>query len=170
MPIALTFCKPCYEQAMRRLLALLAIVSWIAGPVAAQTDVDARVFVNQLYGAYHDGGPDYLGRQAGAVFSPYLLRLIRRDRARTPPGDAPDLDGDPICDCQDFAGLKLLAVKIEGSADGNAIAAVRFRMGTEQRKVVLLLTRINRHWLISDIQSADMPSLLDHLRKHAGGR
>jgi hypothetical protein len=81
----------------------LAVLASTSG-ASAQTPADGRAFVTGLYGAYNGGEPDYLGRQAGAVFSPRLLSLVRKDQAATPEGEVGALDWDPICDCQDSTG------------------------------------------------------------------
>jgi hypothetical protein len=141
--------------------ALLAAAS----AAAAQDAASADAFVHGLYAAYHGAGPDYLGRQAGAVFAPSLLRLIRRDAAKTPAGDAPNLDGDPICDCQDAGGLKLTDVKVEGGASGQATATVRFRISGSRRTVRLDLAAVQGHWRVSDVHTAETPSLVSYLTR-----
>lgn len=141
--------------------ALTAIVS----QAHAQDTASADTFVRSLYAAYHGAGPDYLGRQAGAVFAPPLLRLIRRDAGQTPAGDAPNLDGDPICDCQDSGGLKLIDVKIEGGAAGHATATARFRIAADRRTVRLDLAAVQGHWRVSDVHTAETPSLVSFLTR-----
>ena len=144
----------------------------LAWPFAAsaQNLAQAQDFVAGLYAAYHGDGPDYLGRQAKTVFSPRLLALIRRDVARTRKGDAPSLDGDPICDCQDFEGLKLTDLKVAGAGPDHAVAAVRFRSAGETRTLRLDLVAVGGAWRVDDVHSADTPSLAAFLRRHSGGR
>ena len=154
---------------MRRHLRRRGPAGVAASAAAAQDAASADAFVRHLYAAYHGAGPDYLGRQAGAVFAPPLLRLIRRDAAETPAGDAPNLDGDPICDCQDAGGLKLTEVKVEGGADGHATATVRFRIAADRRTVRLDLAAVQGHWRVSDVHTAETPSLAAFLRRHSGG-
>jgi len=151
---------------MRPLTCAIAGVLWMAASAAAAQDAaSADAFVRGLYAAYHGAGPDYLGRQAGAVFAPPLLRLIRRDAAQTAPGDAPDLDGDPICDCQDSGGLTLTDVKVEGGADGHATATVRLRIAKDRRTVRLDLAAVQGHWRVSDVHTAETPSLVSYLTR-----
>src|SRR5690348_3240436 len=81
----------------------VALALGASGPAHADADAaSARVFVEQLYKAYDGRGPDYLGRQRDRVFSPRMIALLERDAQLTPKGDVGALDGDPICDCQDF--------------------------------------------------------------------
>ncbi|THD61828.1 hypothetical protein [Phenylobacterium sp.] len=137
----------------------------VANGALAQGAASADAFVRGLYAAYHGAGPDYLGRQAASVFAPPLLRLIRRDIALTPAGDVPDLDGDPICDCQDSGGLKLIDIKVEGVEGGHATATARFRIAADRRIVKLDLAAVQGHWRVSDIRTAETPSLVAYLTR-----
>jgi hypothetical protein len=150
---------------MRTLSCWMSVAALMAtaSQAPAQDAASANAFVRSLYAAYHGDGPDYLGRQAGAVFAPSLLRLIRRDAAQTPAGDAPNLDGDPICDCQDFGGLKLTDVKVEGGQGGHATATARLRISADRRTVKLDLIAVQGHWRVSDVHTAETPSLVSFL-------
>jgi hypothetical protein len=151
---------------MRTLAGWISAAALVAvGGAHAQDAASADAFVRGLYAAYHGAGPDYLGRQAGTVFAPPLLRLIRRDAAATPAGDAPDLDGDPICDCQDSGGLMLVDVKIKGGAGGRAVATASFRIAADRRAVKLDLAAVQGHWRVSDIHTAETPSLVAYLTR-----
>ena len=99
---------------MTALRALAILVALSASPAAAQDLGGAKAFVTGLYTAYaRHPGPDYLGRQARQVFSPALLELMRRDAARTPKGDVGTLDGDPICNCQDYEITSVEVARID---------------------------------------------------------
>jgi hypothetical protein len=144
----------------------------LLAPVAhAQDLASARAFVHALYGAYEHpatlDGPDVLGKSAPRIFSPSLLQLIRYDQAHTPRGDAPDLDGDPICDCQDFDGLRLSALTVtsSGPTTASAHASLKFTGANAPVHVILLLVYTPRGWRIDDTSTADMPSLRKFLRK-----
>jgi hypothetical protein len=144
---------------MKRLLLALALAGW---PLFAhsQSLADAETFTRKLYSAYaNNGEPDYLGPQAGRVFSPRLLGLIRRDERLTPKGDVPELDGDPICDCQDPGGMNGLHVEVSGAGPGRATAKVRFRLDTEPRALTLDLVSVGGRWRVDDVHSQDTPSL-----------
>ncbi len=150
-----------------RIAAILLLV-----PVAhAQNLASARKFVQGLYAAYEYpatlDGPDVLGKSAPRIFSPSLLQLIRHDQAHTPRGDAPDLDGDPICDCQDFDGLRLgaLTVASSGPMSVSAHASLKFTGANAPVLVTLALVYTAHGWRIDDISTADMPSLRKVLKK-----
>jgi hypothetical protein len=130
---------------------------------SSQDMPQAKLFVVKLYAAYHGGHPDYLGRQADAVFTPSLLALIRRDRANTPAGDAPTLDGDPICDCQDYE-ISNVSVNVAGTRPGRAQAKIRFQNAREWRAVTLDLVATHGRWRVGDIHTPEMPSLVALLK------
>jgi hypothetical protein len=146
-------------------LVLIASPAWAAMPDLAS----ARSFVERVYAAYHGAGPDYLGRQAKAVFSPRILALLRRDAALTPKGDVGALDGDPICDCQDFA-ITDVRVDVQAAGAGRATATVRFRNFRDPFTTRLDLVTVGGEWRIDNIHSKSTPDLARYLERHAGGR
>jgi hypothetical protein len=129
----------------------------------------ARAFVEKLYSAYHGDGPDYLGRLRGRVFSPRIVALLRRDEHLTPKGDVGALDGDPICDCQDF-DISRVEVKLGQIREGRAVAEVRFLNLKEWQTARLDLVALGGGWRIDNIHTASTPDLAAYLQKHAGGR
>lgn len=65
-------------------------------------DSTALEFVSNVYRNYATGDRfSALGRDADTLFSPELLALIRED-SKQAQGEVGYLDGDPLCDCQDF--------------------------------------------------------------------
>ncbi len=149
----------------RQVLAAIALglaLSPLAA--AAQSLPDAEAFVRRLYRAYeHNGSPDYLGRQMRQVFSPRLIELIRRDQRLTPKGDAPELDGDPICGCQDSAGLRDVRVSVADAGPGRAQARVRYRFDDGPSEKTVDLVTVQGRWRVDDVHSRDMPSLVRFL-------
>ena len=140
-------------------LALIAPV-----PVHAQSQAAAHAFVLGLYQAYeHDPSPDYLGAKAARVFSPDLLVLIRRDAARTPAGDVPSLEGDPICDCQDEEITKV-EVAIAETGKGHAQATARLLDIGKWRVLKLDLVAVRGSWRVSDVHTDATPSLVAFLK------
>ena len=149
---------------------LVAAMVLLAAPTlaVAQDGASARAFVERLYRAYHGDGPDYLGHRAKAVFTPRLIALIRRDAALAH-GEVGALDGDPICDCQDFE-ITSVRAEIRLAGPGRAVAVVRFRNFKDPQTVTLDLVDAGHGWRIDNIHSKSTPDLADYLRKHAGGR
>ena len=171
---ALTFRKPysgasglsgTLEAALSACRYILATLLLLSPAIArAQDAADAAAFVRGLYGAYHGKGPDYLGRQAASTFSPALLGLIRQAAAQSPADEVGALDGDPICDCQDF-GISRLTVTIAKAERDRAQATARFRNLGEARTVRLDLLAVSGHWRVDDIHTADTPSYVAYLRQ-----
>jgi len=127
-------------------------------PAAAQDLGQAHAFVADLYAGYgRKPGPDYTGRQAPTVFSPRLLKLIRRDAARAK-GEVGALDGDPICDCQDQE-ITQVDVAVEAAGPDKATARVSFRNFGEAQSVRLDLLWAHGHWRVDDTHSESTPSL-----------
>lgn len=132
---------------------------------AAQDLPAARAFVAHLYRAYARGEPDYLDREAGRVFAPRLLALIRRDRATTPAGEVGVLDGDPVCDCQDADGLKVGHVAVTALGPGHARADITVRFPDGPRVISLDLAASHNAWRIADIHTHETPSLVRLLER-----
>lgn len=154
---------------MRASLLLAACAALLAAPPAlAQDAASAKAFVAGLYGAYHGQGPDVFGKLAKQVFSPRLLGLIRRDE-RLAHGEVGALDGDPICNCQDFE-IKDVRVEAALSGPGRAQATARFRNFGKPQTVRLDLVAADGGWRIDNIHEEGTPDLADYLSKHAGGR
>jgi len=140
----------------------LALLCW---PTAAQCQslADANHFITKLYQAYGHSEPDYLGPQRKRIFSPRLLGLIQRDQDLTAPGDVGYLDGDPICDCQDPAGLSKVRVRLAAAGPGRSRAVIHFRLSDDRRALTLDLVAVRGQWRVDDVHSQDTPSLADAL-------
>jgi hypothetical protein len=141
-------------------------------PAAAQTaDLKAaQTMVERTYRAYCKGCRVDLDRHAGRLLSPRLMALVERDRRLTPKGDVGALDGDPICDCQDYAITDVRVAVKAGPAADRATAAVSFRNFGEPQTIRLDLVAVAGGWRIDNVHSKGAPDLADYLQKHAGGR
>lgn len=137
------------------LLPLLAA----ALPAGAQTTGEARRFVTGLYDAYAHSQPDYAGREARQVFSPRLLGLMRRD-ARNAHGEVGALDGDPICDCQDPAGLQPTWLGIDSQGPGRVSVRVELKFPDGREVITLDLVSVRGEWRVDDVHSPSTPSLV----------
>src|SRR4051812_10365781 len=107
--------------------AAMACAALLATAAGAAEPAGARSFLTGLYSHYphRQRKPvfDAAGRSAPQVFDPPLVTLIRDSERLTPEGDAPPLDGDPICDCQDSDGMKARIGPIR--ATGRSAASAR---------------------------------------------
>ena len=143
---------------------LVAALLAMTAQAQAQSLPDAQSFVTGLYSAYQrQPGPDYLGKQIGEVFAPDLMVLIRREAASVPKGEVGALDGDPICDCQDWQ-ISKVEVTVSAPKPGAAAAEVRFQNAGEPRQVRLDLVAVQRRWRVADVHTPDTPSLAKLLR------
>jgi hypothetical protein len=147
-------------------LALMAS----ATSAGAQTVADARAFVKGLYRGYannHD--VDYLGAGIHRVFSPRLIALIRRDE-KAAHGEVGWLDGDPICDCQDPDGIRLVDLDVDTTGPGRAIARAHVRFADQKAETItLVLVSVHGSWRVDDVRTTETPSLARALREHPGG-
>jgi hypothetical protein len=155
---------------MRKLL--IAFVAWAAlfGAVSslAQTTAQAESFVRHLYSEYDDpkkpNGPDFLYKESSLIFSPAIINLIRYDQRHTHKGDVGKLDGDPICDCQDWDKLSIFKLDLAKTGDKTALANVTITNMGSQVPLKLFLLWTPKGWRIDDISSSDMPSLKKFLQ------
>jgi hypothetical protein len=117
-----------------------------------------RGFVEHLYAAYRDARWSPLAHPA-AVFAPPLVAAIDEDR-RLSGDEVGFLDGDPVCDCQDPAGLRATILALTPSGRAAAAVRVALRFGDDRRLLTLRLTRTAAGWRIADVATPDSASLL----------
>lgn len=139
------------------------ILIYVAAAAAQPADTP-RAFIQRLYAGYARKHYNPLDRPERA-FAPRLTAAIREDE-RLAKGEVGYLDGDPLCDCQDYARLGATIRSLKPSGKANAIAAVHLTYGTgEARDLKLTLLRTAAGWRIADVSSPDEPSLLKALEK-----
>ena len=76
------------------------ILAYLAALAASPQAESPRQFVARVYASYAREDYSPLARP-GSVFAPMLVREIREDQ-RLAKGEVGYLDGDPLCDCQDY--------------------------------------------------------------------
>ncbi len=134
----------------------------VLGPPARSQDVEsAKVFVQQVYGDYANRDTRHQEQRQAKFYTAELYRLILADRTGHP-GDIGNLEGDPICDCQDPGRpgeLKVQTVQIAATGSDRAKAQVAFVIGKQRRQATLSLRYAASGWKIDDISTKDMPSL-----------
>lgn len=131
-------------------LALAAAPAFAAGP--------PRRFVERLYAAYRSERWSPLARPS-RVFAPPLAAAIDEDR-RLSGDEVGFLDGDPVCDCQDPAGLRARILALTPDGRSSATARVEVRFGDDRRLLTLRLARTAGGWRIADVATPDSASLL----------
>jgi hypothetical protein len=139
--------------------ALLAALLAAAAP--AETP---GAFLQRLYAGYQDPDYDPLARPE-QIFAPPLVAAIREDW-RLSGDEVGYMDADPLCQCQDAAGLRAAIGEARPSGRSQATARVRIAFGgSDRRDLRLKLVRTAAGWRISDIATAEEPSLLAGLQR-----
>lgn len=117
-----------------------------------------RAFVEHLYAAYRNERWSPLARPA-SVFAPPLAAAINEDR-RLSGDEVGFLDGDPVCDCQDPAGLRATILALTPAGRSAVAVRVEVRFGDDRRLLTLRLARTPAGWRIADVATPDSASLL----------
>lgn len=121
-------------------------------------------FVGWLYGPRVMDTLTPLGRGAPRVFTTGTRAAMAAARARPRGGDShAAFDADPVCDCQDPTGLRLLVLTVPEWENGRAVATVRFDFGAgtdtfdpaQARQRTLILRREAEGWRVEDIRTED---------------
>ena len=122
-----------------------------------------RGFLAQVYAGYRRR--DYNPRgKPDRIFAPELATAIRTDE-KLAHGEVGYLDGDPLCDCQDYQKITLDIRALAQPTSRRATARVRVSLGIDTpRDLTLELARTPAGWRIADIVSTE-GSLLAALRK-----
>jgi len=145
-----------------------SIEAWRKISVADSPDKQVRAFVDDLYSR---PGRSFLLAGATDVFSASLVKLIAENR-RLLKGELGVLDFNPLCQCQDPAGLKATVQSVKLTGVDYALADVDLELpgGSPRNRIQLSLEREQDHWRIRDIMSQKMPSLREALLNENKGR
>jgi hypothetical protein len=122
-----------------------------------------RGFIERLYASYRqaDFSPFKHPEQ---VFAPRLLAAIGEDQ-KLARGEVGYLDGDPVCQCQDAAGLTATVTRVTPTGAGKATVTVSIGLAGElPRRAQFSLLHTRAGWRIADVASADEPSLFAALQ------
>jgi hypothetical protein len=135
----------------------------VAFAVAAAAPADTpRAFIDRVYAGYAHSNFNPLDR-LDRIFAPELAKAIREDQ-RLAKGEVGYLDGDPICQCQDPAGLHAAVRQVMQQGRDRAIVRVSIVFaGENPRPATFRLFRTVAGWRIADISSTDEQSLLKAL-------
>jgi Protein of unknown function (DUF3828) len=127
---------------------------------AAQPQADTpRAFLERTYASYKN--PDFNPiSHPDRYFAPPLLAAMNED-SRLAHGEVGYVDGDPICQCQDPAGMHASVVKVTPQGRNKAIVQVSIGWDHDKpRPTQFSLVRTRAGWRIADVSSADEPSFL----------
>lgn len=145
-----------YKTLVIAALCLMAL----AGQAAAQNMTSAERFLRILYDGYTKSRkvPDPIGKDPGRLFTPALAGLINADRALAL-GELGILDINPICACQDWAGLKVTKIEVAPDGPKRAKATVSLDNAGGQMTVHYRLEAVDGQWRIADIAERSIESL-----------
>ncbi len=158
---------------VRPLLAL-AIIIFPAIYASAQSADSAKAFLLSVYKQYQNGskGIDFTGPRAGRYYHSSLLALIRADIKANGPDNAPDVDFDPICGCQDWEGIWKLQMDVHLETAQRALARVSFVLLDPKNHPKDTLTKLEftlvperGEWRIYDVADESDPHAALALRK-----
>src|SRR5580704_5759398 len=138
----------------RRTIILGTVFMAVARPALA-ADPTATAFVTAIYAAYKGKNAKGIRLDTEAsirrYFEPTLAALMikdQKDAARR--HDAPNLDGDPFVDAQDW-DITAVDIAVTDTVNGTASATVKFRNSDTPTIVVLDLTKTGNDWRVGDI-------------------
>lgn len=151
------------------LFALLILLTAPAIPAVAQDAASARTFLQSVYALYAKNGKG--ATLTSRYYDSTLLRLVTTDN-KLNAGEIGVLEGDPICDCQDWAGIWDLKIEVERQGQSQALANVTFaltapngRKQADLRKLQITLVQERGQWRIYDILDESDPKAPFDLRK-----
>ena len=139
----------------RRTIILGSICIMAGARPALAADPAATAFVMAIYAAYKGKNAKGIRIDTEAnirrYFEPTLAALIikdQKDAARR--HDAPNLDGYPFVDAQDW-DIAAFDIAITDTVNDTASATVKFRNGDTPTVVVLDLVKTGNDWRVGDI-------------------
>ena len=119
---------------------------------ASSTQGDAEAFVRTLYTDMANDGPAPLAREG--LWSAAAWADMERYQTVALEG----FNADPLCNCQDPAGIVVRDLAVTSSGADRADAAVTMTQGDGQTSIVLNLLREGGTWRIDDITREGDPN------------
>jgi hypothetical protein len=150
------------QPIVSRRTLLAALVFAAMGGAAQATDPAPSDVVTAIYraaagpGGIYDDGKSLMFD--AAMRRRFLSKKLQADLAamlkRTPKGDEPDLDFDPVCACND-PSVEDLKISTESQTDTQAVVTVDFKAHDQKERILLryLLVREGNAWKVDDIIS-----------------
>ena len=150
-----------------RLPLVLACLALTVPALAAPAETP-EAFVRRVYARYGDKGPGVpTTRPAGTPFyAAALLDAFAKDQ-KLAGGEVGSIDGDPVCDCQDWGKLRVRQVAITPGQNGAVLARVAFTNFNKPQAVTLTLAATPDGWRIADIGNGSAPSIAALLKEAA---
>ena len=135
---------------------LLFSVLWCLCSPEAFAEETPEETVRKIYQRYSNGAnpPLFDDLSDKSIISVRMKQTLALDNRLTLPGDIGWLNGDPICNCQDYENLVLENVTLNQPNATHADAVVRFRPFQESEETVMLTLKLimeSKRWLIDDV-------------------
>ena len=152
-----------------------------AAPAAAPATgdaADAKAFLDGLYAHYKvskDNTFAPFDANMAEVLDPDTIALMKADE-KLLTGEVGDIDGDWLCDCQDFESITaVVTVQSATPTDAKATAVFTDTMDGKPKTDTFELAKTPAGWRIHDMGTPDQPSLRKVLqdeitRMKAGGK
>lgn len=139
------------------------ILAFIVGAILGANPTDAantpKTFMQRLYAGYRDPNFNPFDHPE-RTFDRRLISAMNED-ARLAQGEVGYVDADPVCQCQEPAGMRATVVSVKLQGANKATANVSLRFGESMpRPVRFSLVRTKAGWRIADVSSSDEPSFL----------
>jgi hypothetical protein len=143
-------------------IAFLATVFLPFNSAAAQDETSAKTLLTTIFGHYGKGGKgtDF---QSG-YFHSSLVALVNADVKAAGTDIPAALDGDPICDCQEWDGFWVLKLDVTMETPRRAQAVITFAIYTpskrprdDSRTIKITLVPERGQWRIYDIAILSEP-------------
>src|SRR5580698_8062698 len=138
----------------RRTIILSAVCVAVARPAFA-ADPGASAFVTAIYAAYKGKNAKGIRLDTEVNLRRYFERSLaalmikdQKDAARR--HDAPNLDGDPFVDAQDW-DIPAFDIAVTDTVNNAASATVKFRNSDTPTVVVLDLVKTGNDWHVGDV-------------------
>ena len=140
---------------MRLFLISIAALGLSVQAEAKPTASGAKAYLEALYAPYRGqtAQPVTLAEPAKYYEARLARAIIAEAAAANARGEAPEFNGDPICDCQDYVPFtaRIAPVRLKGN---RASTLVTFDNGRPKRlEVDLVATKAG--WRIYDIRTSD---------------
>ena len=130
-------------------------------PASSDAD-DVKAFLEGLYAHYKSSKDDTFqpfDGSASEVLDPDTLALMKAD-AKALNGELGDIDGDWLCDCQDFESITaVVTVQSATPTDAKATAVFTDTMDGKPKTDTFELAKTPAGWRIHDMGTPDQPSL-----------
>ena len=153
-------------------MSLPFLAAALLAPAAATPAETPQAFVTRLYASYRNPNFSPLTHPE-RTFTPPFVAALKED-ARLFRGEVGFIDADPICQCQDTAGLRASIAGIQQSAAAADVHVTLRFGGSDVRSIRLKLAKTAAGWRVADIAAAEEPSFLRDLqasnRKKRSGR